>query len=185
MQGIVAKYHIGNPSLINKNPIALFCSREIDLAVYYDALDFINEIMGLPIAVAGGWQSTLEKQALKSRTTKMPSGIVYFLAKGINCFTVPKYLKYDFDKNNLLVLSNWKDAKRIDKKKVEKRDLIIVQTVQRFLFININEGGNLNRLLNNCLQQNKQVYILDHFTNAKWFNNNIQPISVNNLGSLI
>lgn len=178
-------YSIGNEELLRANPVAIYCSREIPLSIYQPALELVKTLMTRPLTLAGGWHSTLEKIALKSRTPEAPSNIIFFLAKGVNDFKIPSDLRNNIDAGKALFISPFMEGRRIDKKKVAKRDDLILTLINRYLFLNIDEGGNLDMLFDRCLDHKKEVFLLDHFSNHGWAINNVKLVSANKLGSLL
>lgn len=175
----------GNKELLNENVICLFCSIFIPLSIYYPTFDFLKCLLNQSVTIAGGWHSPLEKKALKSRESISQSNIIYYLAKGIDHFTVPVKLSIDFDKGKVLIISKWKESKRIDQKKADERNKLMVDTFNKFLFLSINENGNLELLYKSCMSQNKKVYLLDHTSNSKWINDKTVRVSQNNLKGII
>lgn len=163
-------YSLGNEDLLNRNPLAIYCSREVPLSIYEPALDLIRELLNRPMTLAGGWQSKMEKEALQLRPAGAPSNLIYFLAKGIQSFKLPKALRQDLDEGKVLVVSLWMQENRIDQPKVNKRDRLMVDRIRRFLFLNLKEGGNLEELFYKCLSQEKEVWVLDHPENRTWDN---------------
>lgn len=174
-------YSIGNEQLLEQKPLAIYCSREIPLSIYQPAIEFTQLMMSQPITLAGGWQSTLEKEALKLRKQGAPSNIIYFLAKGIQSFKVPQSLRSDLDKGKVLIVSLWMHKERINKQKVKDRDNLILDKLERFLFLHIGEGGNLEELFYRCLSSEKEVYLFDHAANHSWFNQEVVPVSKENI----
>jgi len=65
-----------------QSPIAAFCSREIPLSIYHAANETFTELLKLPVTVAGGWQSAMEKRVLKNYDSDSQANIIYFLAEG-------------------------------------------------------------------------------------------------------
>ena len=175
----------GNKDLLKDNVIGLFCSRSIPLSIYYPAFDFLKYLMNQPMTVASGWQSPLEKKTLKSRGPNSQSNIIYYLAKGIDQFTLPRGLLGDFKSGKVLIISKWKESKRIDQKKANERNKLMVDTLNKFLFISINENGNLESLYKSCLALNKQVYLLDHPSNSIWMNDSTVEVSQDNFKGII
>ncbi len=178
-------YSIGNEVLLKANPVAIYCSREIPLSIYQPALELVQTLMTIPLTLAGGWQSALEKASLKTRTPGSPSNIIFFIAKGVQGFKIPLYLREDLDARKVLLVSPFMEGKRIDKRKVAKRDDLILSLINRFLFLNIDEGGNLDKLFNQCLNLKKEVFLLNHFSNHGWAIGNVELISSDKLGSLL
>lgn len=178
-------YSIGNEQLLHDNPIAIYCSREIPLSIYRPALELVQALMVRPVTLAGGWHSTVEMAALKARTPGAPSNIIFFLAKGIHDFKIPSQLRSDLDTGNVLLVSPFMEGKRIDKRKVARRDELILSLVHRYLFLNIEEGGNLDRLFDRCLGLKKEVFLLDHFSNHGWAVGDAALVSAESLDELL
>ena len=175
----------GNKDLIDKDVICLFSSRLLPLSIYYPALDFLGELMKKPITLAGGWHSPLEKNAIQKRTPKSISNIIFYLAKGMQNFTLPDTLQGDFRSGKVLIVSKWKDSRRIDMSKVNQRNRLILETFDRFLFLSIHNKGNLDRLFHKCLENGKTIYIFDHHTNEKWKQDGIVLVSTRNIREIV
>ncbi|MCH8010361.1 MAG: hypothetical protein IIA61_00170 [Candidatus Marinimicrobia bacterium] len=174
-------YSVGNEQLLEQKPLAIYCSRQIPLSVYQQALELVQNLMAQQITLAGGWQSSLEKEALNLRKPGSSSNIIYFLAKGIQNFKLSKSMRVDLDRGKLLVVSLWMHKERIDKQKVKDRDNLILDKLERFLFLHIGEGGNLEELFYRCLSSGKEVYLFDHAANHSWFNQEVVPVSKENI----
>lgn len=97
-------HYKGNQRLVNEDVIALFCSREIPLSIYYPLLEFFEILFNEPVTVASGWHSTIEKKALELRKPLSASNVIYYLAKGIDQFEIPEKLQADFDRRKLLIV---------------------------------------------------------------------------------
>lgn len=141
--------------------------------------------MNEKVTLAGGWHSPLEKKAIQERVPKAKSHIIFYLAKGINNFTLPSTLREDFQRGKILIVSKWRNRQRIDMSKVRQRDRLMLDTFGRFLFLSIQDKGNLDGLYHKCLETGKTVYIFDHHTNARWKQKEIIPISIRNMRTLI
>ena len=84
-------YYFGNISLLSNNPIAIFCSREIPLSIYYTANEAFIKLFSSQIVLAGGWHSTMEKRLLSNFNANSKASLIYFLAKGIEISTEMKF----------------------------------------------------------------------------------------------
>ncbi|HDT12293.1 MAG TPA: hypothetical protein ENO01_01405 [Candidatus Marinimicrobia bacterium] len=178
-------YTHGNKELLNKDCIGLFCSRLIPLSIYYSAFDFLKLLMNQTVTIGSGWHSPLEKKALKSRDAEAKSSLIFFLAKGINHYKVDESIKCEIENGKILIVSQWDEAKRIDQNKADQRNRYMLETLDRHLFLSINTGGNLEKIYKDSLEMEKNVYILDHPTNAAWINNGAFAISNHNIKELI
>lgn len=182
-----AQYYLnGEESLLEKNPIAVFCSREIPLSIYHIANETFKEMIEQPITIAGGWQSVMEKRVLKNYHKGCQANLIYFLAKGINNFRIPKHLDPLFKKGKLLIISPFLDKPdRANKKTVLKRDLLIMNLVERFFFLYIKKGGYLERIFQECLNNGKVTYLLKHQANRDYLIEGGLAISKDNVKELI
>ncbi len=171
----------GNQDLLKENPIAFFCSRNIPLSVYYPALDLFQEIFRKQIVLAGGWQSAMEKQILKKRLPGDDSKVIFFLAKGIDHFKLPQELEKDFKENKVLIISLWKKIKRPDRNKIRLRNDLILRKINKYFFLYIDRGGNLNELFHWALLKEKDVFVFDHASNKYWIRDKVKVLSEKNL----
>ena len=177
-------YFIGNNSLLKESPVAVFCSREIPLSIYHTANETFTGILRLPIVIGGGWQSAMEKRALKNYNKDSQAKIICFPAKGIYNFKIAAHLSYIRDSGRLLIVSPFLNKPRIDKKLVAVRDDLIFNLVDRFLFLYIKPNGLLESLFRRCLSDSKEVYLLEHKANIEYFVDRVKPFSSKNLKGL-
>lgn len=177
-------YFIGDNALLKESPVAVFCSREIPLSIYHTANETFTEILGLPIVIGGGWQSTMENRVLKNYNSESQAKIICFLAKGINNFKIPLHLSHIMDSGRLLIVSPFINKPHIDKKLVAVRDNLIFNLVDRFLFLYIKPNGQLESLFRRCLSDSKEVYLLEHKANIEYFVDRVKPFSSKNLKGL-
>lgn len=171
-------YFAGNKDLLSQRPLAVYCSREIPLSVYDPALELVERLVTEPLTLAGGWHSRLEKEALKLREPGSASNIIYFLAKGIQNFKLPHFLRSDLDRGKVLIISPWMRGQRVDRPKVDRRNTLILEKIHRFLFLSLKEGGNLEELFYRCLSQEREVWIFDHPENRRWDNPRVNLASL-------
>jgi len=176
--------YFGNPFLLKENVVGIFCSTEIDLASYYDMIDFIKLLCELPLVFASGWQSNIEKRVLRDLIS---CKIIYFLAKDIEHFKPSTLIQRMLDQNNAFVVSNIYDMSRATKESVKKRDKYILTILDKILILNMSELGHLEHFVIDALQQQKKVFVFDHFSNSNWIEKypSLIPISKNNLDDLL
>ncbi|MDI6751277.1 MAG: hypothetical protein QME07_00220 [bacterium] len=190
MEGIKQNdfYYSGKIELLKKSTVAVFCSREIPLSIYHQANELFLRMLSLPIVLAGGWQSVMEKRMLKNykaQNTSACAQIIYFLAKGIKSFSLPDYLEKPYNEGNLLVISPYLKQKCISIKRVQVRDKLILKLIDCYLFLYINPGGHLEALYEKCLQKEKIVYLLKHHLNVGYLRDGVKLIEEANVEGLI
>jgi predicted Rossmann fold nucleotide-binding protein DprA/Smf involved in DNA uptake len=178
-------YKNGNEALLDNSPIAVFCSREIPLSIYHTANEIFIELLKLPVTVAGGWQSAMEKRVLKNYGSGSQAGIIYFLAKGINKFHIPEHLKHLMDTERLLTISPFLDEKRIEKRFVAIRDELILNLAKRLFFLYINPEGSLKNIFYRCVSEGREVYLLEHQANSPYFRDGVKPINLKNIRDVL
>lgn len=180
-------YYSGKIELLKKNTVGIFCSREIPLSIYHSANELFTKMLSLPIVLAGGWQSVMEKRILRSYKAQNSNvaQMIYFLAKGIRVFTLPAYLEKPYNEGNLLVISPYLEGKHISLKRVQVRDGLILRLIDRYLFLYINPGGYLETVYKSCLKEKKIVYLPKHHLNAEYLRDNVKPIEGTNVEDLI
>ena len=178
-------YYLGNLTLLQNNPLALFCSRRIPEIALQPILQFGDALLKLPLTFAGGWQSPVEKQLLKRRQPGSASKIIYFLAQGFRQFKTPAELSRDLESGNALVVSLWKEKQHINRNLVKKRNEFILRKIPRFLFLGLTKGGNLDQLFHWAQLKNKEVYLFNHPVNRDWMKAGITGITEKNLSHLL
>lgn len=178
-------YYSGNINLLDKSPLAVFCSRTIPMNLFLPALDLLKEIKEKEITLISGWHSNVEKRLLESRSPNSLSNIIIFLAKGIENYKLPNYLIKDFKNNRILITSFWENVKRISKRNSEIRNNAIIQKADKILFLYIEKNGNLEKLFDLSIQTNKKVFLLDHPSNDNWFEKGALPLSIYNLEEIL
>jgi hypothetical protein len=178
-------YFQGNKKLIEDSPIIVYCSKEIPLSVYYTANTVFTELLKLPLTVAGGWQSPMEKRVLKNYKNEYPANIVCCLAKGMENFRLPRHLRPLMEDGKLLVISPFQNKARISRRSVMMRDELAFDLIQRFFFLYINQGGYLESILRRCMDTGKKIYFLAHHANTAYLVEGVQPVNAKNMQEVL
>ena len=170
-------YSYGSINLLDRDPVAVFCSRRIPLSVLEVAENTIRAISDEAIVLAGGWHSRMEKRLLKTAAQSPESRIICFPAKGIELFQLPNMLRPLYATKRLLVLSPFLSEQRITRKRAEQRDTWMGTLINRYLFCYIDPQGTTPALFQRCLENGKQVFVLDHPQNTPFTKKATQAIS--------
>jgi len=196
-------FFIGNYSLIEHNPVAVYCSQKIPLSVFEQSNEVVSALIERNVVLAGGWQSSMEKRLLKNIKGKENAKIIYFLAKGIQHFRPRpiKLLEPLLEQDRLLALSLHESEERITRRLVENRDRWMTEMLQRFFFFYIEPNGKLQQLYEElCVEhaaslfvghaaslsrEKNRVFLLNHPENRPFMNNSVLLIDKYNLEEVI
>ena len=107
------------------------------------------------------------------------------MAKGLRQFKPDSYLQKDLEDNKLLIISLWKDSKQISSQMVRLRNELILKKLDRFLFLSLRKGGNLDQFFNWALLNKKIVYVLEHTNNNFWLRNETIALNRDNFEILL
>lgn len=176
IQRLAKGYCAGAAELLEGDPIALYCSRHIPLSILETAERTVKEIAS-ECVLAGGWHSRLEKRLLRTAVLSPTSRILYFLAKGIDRFCLPKMLRPLYSGGRLLILSPFRMEPRITRSLADQRDAWMRTFIQRYFFCYIDPEGMTTTLFQQCLNEGKRVYLLDHPQNAPFIEQATAAIS--------
>jgi hypothetical protein len=169
-------YCAGAVGLLKCDPVAVYCSRHIPLSILETAESTVEAMAG-EVVLAGGWHSRMEKRLLKTAVHSPGSRIIYFLAKGIDCFRLPSMLCPLYSSGRLLILSTVQTQRRITRALVDQRDAWMRTLVQRYLFCYIDPDGTSTTLFQQCLGDGKEVLLLSHPQNAPFLEEATASIS--------
>ena len=174
---VATVYSAGRADLLNQDPVAVYCSRQIPLSVLEVGERTIKALAEEPVVLAGGWHSRMEKRLLKAAVQSPESRIIYLLAKGIEHFRLPKMLHSIYAAERLLVLSPFRSEQRITRKRVKQRDTWTRTLIDRYLFCYLDPQGTMPDLFQKCLEEGKLVLVLDHPQNTPFIKRATQAIS--------
>lgn len=180
-RAITNGFAAGSLSLLATSPVVVYASRKIPLSVLDVAERTVSAMASRGIVLAGGWQSRLEKRLLRKILTVPDGRAVYVLAKGICHFQLPAFGRESYIAGRLLVLSPFENERRISRRLVMRRDVWIRNQFDRYLFCSIDPGGNVEHVLDYCIQGDKTVYILDHPMNTEFLAEGSRKLSPYNI----
>ncbi len=176
---------LGNVELLSQKKIAVFASKNSP----NDLVQIVNEIseklFKMPIALAGGWQSPLEKSVYQKFNIKCTPNIIHYIAKNINLFKPTEKQQNLIDQNKLLIISPELKENRASASAVDKRDRLIFSQNKNIFFLYIEPGGRLEKYFKELSQLNYQLYILDHPLNESYFYDDIIRINEDSVESLL
>lgn len=174
-------YFLGDLSLTEQNPVAIYSSREVPADMVLTAESFVKELARSGVVLAGGWHSPLERRLWRSALSGESSQVIYYLAKGIDTFRVPASYRERISSGRLLILSPFLNECRISRELVDRRDQWLLRHIGRVVFCFLDEQGSLVRFMEQCRKWNKEIFILEHDRNEHWISEGLIPIGMDTL----
>ncbi len=175
----------GNIELLSQNKLAVFASRETPEELFKPALAFFAELLRLPISLAGGWQSALEKQLLALFNPHVTANLIQYFAREINHLKLESWQQALLKENKLLIISPETSQQRPNQGLVSKRDALIFSHCQKILFLYMQPGGRLQAYFDQLLQSGHQLYLFEHPANEKQLSSDVVFLNSDNLESLL
>ncbi|MCY4090675.1 MAG: hypothetical protein OXF62_07645 [Caldilineaceae bacterium] len=168
---------IGDPSLLDRKPVALFCSVQCPGDLIIKSYDLARSLRTSPATFIGGFQSPIEKEflelllrrtAARQDQTALPSpSVIVSPARGVGTMRVPRAWRQPLDAGRLLLLSIFPDnIRRPTAATAARRNACVAALADRFLVLHAAEGGKTADLCRQALAAGKLVYALDSPANA-------------------
>lgn len=165
-------YHFkvyGNNQILTLSKVAIHASRSTPASVLHAGKLLFQKLMGLEIAIAGGWQSKAEKTLLQEFNPDCPACLVIFIAKIFAAYTLPRHLESVYAADKIAIIEPAMDKERVEEESVEIRDRILEDLIDHHLFFFIHPGGRLHDKFSALINAGKEVYILNHSLNKHFF----------------
>lgn len=156
---------LGNEKLLQKKKIGIFISRAIPLNIIVPVEKLLLSISDLPYVFISGWHSPFERRILKKILEKDREAI-FFTSKGIKNQSQYKYIEKAIIEGRLLIVSMIEEKEGVTLHNSIVRNEIIGDISDHNLFIFINKDGNLEKLFNKLLSQNRSTLIFNHTANS-------------------
>ena len=176
---------LGNVELLSQKKIAIFASKNAPEELLQSKNELFDKLLNMPIALAGGWQSPMEKSIYNCFDTNSAANIIHYIAKDINQFIPSKKQQNLIDQNKLLIVSPELKEVRASAPAVDKRDRLIFSQNKSIFFLYIEQGGRLEKYFRELNQLNYQLFILDQPSNDAYFHDDIIRIDEDSVTSMI
>ena len=176
-------FFVGNEQLLQKKKIGIFISRVIPLDIIIPAEEFLLSLCELPYVFISGWHSPFERRILK-KILVQDGEAIFFTSKGIKNQTQYKYLEKAIAEERLLIVSLLKEKTEVTLHNSIVRNKTIGDISEHNLFIFINKDGNLEKLFDNLLNQNKTPLIFNHAANSTFLKKG-KPIGMENFKEVL
>ena len=168
---------IGEPALLDRNPLALFCSVQCPGDLIIKSYDLARTLRASPLTFIGGFQSPIEKEFLElllrqpvtqpGQTAPASPSVIVCPARGIGKMRIPRAWRDPLAAGRLLLLSTFADSvRRPTAATAAHRNACVAALAGRFLILHAKQGGKTADLCKQALAAGKPVYTLDAPANA-------------------
>ena len=173
----------GNIELLSRPWVTVFASRQAPQNLAGPAEELADGLERAGIAVAGGWQSPLEKRFFKKYTIGGRGAVVWARAAALDEQTAERIpAAYRMD-NAYLILAPDHCPSRPTPGSINRRDAILLRYTAFVLFLYIKPGGRLEALAARLMEKKFPLFIADHAINRPWVEQGLLPLSADDPGA--
>ena len=179
---------IGEPVLLDRKPIALFCSVHCPGDLILKSYDLARTLRHYSATLIGGFQSPIEKEFLELLLRQPASqpghsappspSVIICPARSLATMRIPRPWRDPLAASRLLLLSTFPDSlRRPTAASASRRNACVAALAHRILILHAKQGGKTEALCQQALAAAKPVYTLPSPHNAHLITLGAQPIS--------
>ena len=187
---------LGDPALLDRKPIALFCSVHCPGDLILKSYDLARALRPHPATLIGGFQSPIEKEflelllrqpaSLPAHTAPPSPSVIICPARGLANMRIPRLWRDPLAAGRLLLLSTFPDSlRRPTAATSARRNTCVAALAHRILILQAAQGGKTEALCQQALAAAKPVYTLPSPHNAHLIALGAQPISPDDPAALL
>ncbi|MDQ7010891.1 MAG: DNA-processing protein DprA [Mariprofundaceae bacterium] len=141
---------LGNPDILRKDKLALFCSRKCPGDLILKACDLARSLRDAGTTVISGFHTPVEKECLRI-LLRGTQPLIICPARSIEGMRVPAAWRKPLERGRLLILSPFGDGqRRMTAKLAEQRNEFVAFLADEVLFIHAAEGSGTRELADRC-----------------------------------
>ncbi|WP_423225919.1 DNA-processing protein DprA [Candidatus Amarolinea aalborgensis] len=161
----VAISTLGDLALLDRRPLAIFCSARCPGSLIVQASDLAHVLRDRGAAVSGGFHTPVERACLEILLAGA-GPLIVCPARGMYK-TIPAELRRPLADGRLLLLSPFKETeRRVTAELAEARNRLVAALAERVLFVHAARGSRTEALAREVIGWGKPVYSLAHEANA-------------------
>ena len=187
---------IGDPTLLDRKRVALFCSVQCPGDLILKSYDLARALRAHPITLTGGFQSPIEKEFLElllRQTATQPGraappspAVIICPARGLANMRIPRPWRDPLAAGRLLLLSTFPDSlRRPTAASATRRNACVAALAHGILILHAAQGGKTETLCRQALAAAKPVYTLPSPHNAHLIALGAQPIPPDDPSALL
>ena len=187
---------IGDQTLLDRKPIALFCSVKCPGDLILKSYDLARALRVHPITLIGGFQSPIEKEFLElllrrpvtqpGRAAPPSPSVIICPARGLAPMRIPRPWRDPIAAGRLLLLSTFPDTlRRPTAASASRRNVCVADLAHRILILHAAQGGKTEALCRQAIAAAKPVYTLPSPHNAHLIALGAQPVLPDDPSALV
>lgn len=152
---------LGDPTLFDSHPLALFCSSRCPGSLIVQASDLAHALADRGAAVIGGFHTPVERACLEILLAG--AGLLIVCPARGMVKTIPAEFRQPLAAGRLLLLSPFAESeRRVTAELAAARNRFVAALAARVLFIHAAPGGRTEALAREVIGWGKPVYTLAH-----------------------
>lgn len=184
---------IGDPALLDRKPVALFCSVQCPGDLIIQSYDLALTLRAYPVTLIGGFQSPIEKEFLELLLRQPPGpppsaspSVIICPARGLANMRIPRPWRDPLAAGHLLLLSFFPDSlRRATTTTAAQRNARVATLAHRLLILHAKQGGKTDALCQQAISARKPVFCLHSPRNAHLIARGALPLSPNQPAPLL
>ena len=179
---------IGDPALLHRKPVALFCSVQCPGDLILKSYDLARALRAHSVTLIGGFQSPIEKEFLElllrqparqpGHAESPPPSVIVCPARGLANMRIPRPWRDPLAAGRLLLLSTFPDSlRRPTAATAAQRNACIAALAHSIFILHAAQGSKTEALCRQALAAAKPVYTLPSPHNARLIALGAQPIA--------
>jgi predicted Rossmann fold nucleotide-binding protein DprA/Smf involved in DNA uptake len=157
---------LGDASLLDHDLIGILCSRRAPGPVVIATHDWARAARDASIPVIGGFQSPMERDALRF-LLRGEQPVIICPARGISSYRMPAEWRKPIDSGRLAVVSPFADRhRRMTAQLAAERNRFVAAVAAGLLIAHASPGGVLETLHSEIIHWGKPIFTFDHPANS-------------------
>ena len=174
-------WYIGEPSLLNGEVLGIVSARKTEPDLALKTSQIMRELVSIDVALASGWHSPLEEEALHILLTHS-SRIIFCLAKSLSRFIPPVEVGDLISQRRALLLTHCSPkANRISRDASLRRNRLVLGLSKGLLVLSAPVGSASFKLAQLAMNLGRPVFTPQHPINQGLIASGTLPATMENL----
>ena len=160
---------IGDPTILNRPKVALFCSVKCPGKLILETYDLAKRFRNKGILVISGFHSPMEQECLRI-LLRSPHPVIWCLARGMYRLlpATPVDCRPAVDEGRLVIVTPFPDkVRQATAKTAAARNRLVADMASAAVVAHASPGSKMEALCRQLLADGKRLYTFDHPANAE------------------